>query len=81
MKDTLITARRKKIEIITLIACFIIACIVNIYSIIKFNTPWSEVFTSLGYILLFSVALYVAWSIIRLAYYLIKNLFIKKKRR
>lgn len=81
MKDTIITGKRKKIEIITLVLCFIIACIVNIYAIIKFNTSWSEVFTSLGYVLVFSVALYIAWSIIRLAYYLIRNLITKKKRQ
>ncbi|MDR3062337.1 MAG: hypothetical protein LBU57_09545 [Dysgonamonadaceae bacterium] len=80
MKDTIITVKRKKIEVITLVACFIIACIVNIYAIAKFNTSWSEIFTSLGYVLIFSVALYIAWSIIRLAYYLIKNTFTKKKR-
>ncbi len=81
MKDTLITGQRKTIEILTLIVCFIIACIVNIYAIVKFNTPWSELFTSMGYVLLFTVGLYVAWSIIRFVYYFIKKLFSKKKRR
>ena len=81
MKDTIITGNRKKIEIVTLIACFIIACIVNVYSIIAYNTPWSEIFTSLGYVCLFAVVLYVAWSVIRLVFYYFKKTFSKKKRR
>ncbi|MDR1370305.1 MAG: hypothetical protein LBJ72_09325 [Dysgonamonadaceae bacterium] len=81
MKDTLITGKRKKIELLTLIACFVIACVVNIYAIVRFNTPWSETITSLGYVFVFSVALYVAWSIVRLVYYLIKKSFRNKKRR
>ena len=32
MKDTILTARRKKTELITLFLCFIIANLVNLYS-------------------------------------------------
>lgn len=37
MKDTVLTARRKKIEIITLLVCFVLANLVNLYAIIAYN--------------------------------------------
>ena len=37
MKDTILTARRKKTELITLFLCFIIANLVNLYSIFTYN--------------------------------------------
>ena len=81
MKDTIITGNRKIIEIITFIVCFIIACIINVYAIIQYNTPWSEIFTSIGYVFLFAVALYVAWSVIRLVFYYLRKMFKTKRRR
>ena len=48
MKETVITVRRKKIEIWTLVVCFVIANLVNVYAIQKFDTPWNELFWSLG---------------------------------
>lgn len=46
MKDTILTARRKKTELITLFLCFIIANLVNLYSIFTYNTPLTEMITS-----------------------------------
>lgn len=38
MKNTVITARRKKIELLTLLACFIIGNLANLYAIISYKT-------------------------------------------
>lgn len=81
MKDTLLTARRKKTELITLLLCFILANLVNLYSIITYNTPFSEMITSIFYVLIFSVALYVFWSVLRILFWGVKSLFVRKKRR
>ncbi|MDH6342722.1 hypothetical protein M2480_002505 [Parabacteroides sp. PFB2-12] len=80
MKDTIITAKRKKTEIITFIACFLLANIVNLYAIIHYKTPMKELFTQLGYVLLFTIGLYVGWSILRIVFYYAKRLFTKQKR-
>lgn len=81
MKDTLITSRRKKKELITWLVCFIIANLANLYAIIKYNdASFSELFTSLGYVFAASVVLYVAWTIIRLVFCGIRNL-IRKPRK
>ena len=79
MKNTVITARRKKIELLTLLACFIIGNLANLYAIISYETPFSEMLTSFFYVLAFSGGLYVFWTILRILFYGIRSLFLKKR--
>ena len=79
MKTTVITARRKKIELLTLLACFIIGNLANLYAIISYETPFSEMLTSFFYVLAFSGVLYVFWTILRILFYGIRSLFLKKR--
>lgn len=66
MKDTIITGRRKRIELWTLLTCFALAQGVNLYAILTCQTSWSELLTSLGYVTLFALVLYALWSLLRL---------------
>ena len=59
MKDTIITTRRKRIELWTLLTCFLIGNLANLYAIISYKTPFSEMLTSIFYVLAFSCVLYV----------------------
>ena len=79
MKNTVITARRKKIELLTLLACFIIGNLANLYAIISYETPFSEMLTSFFYVLAFSGVLYVFWTILRILFYGIRSLFLKRR--
>ena len=79
MKNTVITARRKKIELLTLLACFIIGNLANLYAIISYETPFSEMLTSFFYVLAFSGVLYVFWTILRILFYGIRSLLLKKR--
>ena len=79
MKNTVITARRNKIELLTLLACFIIGNLANLYAIISYETPFSEMLTSFFYVLAFSGVLYVFWTILRILFYGIRSLFLKKR--
>lgn len=79
MKNIVITARRKKIELLTLLACFIIGNLANLYAIISYETPFSEMLTSFFYVLAFSGVLYVFWTILRILFYGIRSLFLKKR--
>lgn len=81
MKDTIITARRKKVEFITLLICFIVANLVNLYAIIAYHAHFKELITSIFYIIIFTFVLYVFWSILRILFYGIRGLFLKKKSR
>ncbi len=78
MKDTLITARRKKYEIITFMACFLVANLANIYAIIAYHTPDFELITSILYVFIFAVALYIFWCLMRLLKYGLRILFLRK---
>ena len=80
MKDIVITAKRVKIEIFTFIVCFLIAFSINLYAIIRYNTSFVELFTSIGYILVTAIALYIFWSLVRIVIYCVKALFLKKKK-
>ena len=79
MKNTVLTARRKQIELLTLLACFIIGNLANLYAIISYETPFSEMLTSFFYVLAFSGVLYVFWTILRILFYGIRSLFLKKR--
>ena len=59
MKDITITAKRIRIELKWLLLSLILALILNVYSIIKYNTSWAELITSLHMVALMSLILYV----------------------
>lgn len=73
MKDTVITAKRKRTEIVSVSVCFALAVLINIGSIIYFKTPFYEVFTQIGYTLVITLVLYLFWIIIRLIFSLFKK--------
>ena len=73
MKDTLITARRKKTELLTFLACLGLAVLVNIGSIIYFHTPFYEVFTQIGYTLMIALGFYLIWTAVRLIVWLFRR--------
>ncbi|MDR1809773.1 MAG: hypothetical protein LBR34_05135 [Prevotella sp.] len=80
MKDTVLalTARRKKRELIILALCFVSANIVNFAAIISFDTPWIELFTQIGYVIVITIILYSVILALRL---LSKFMFRKLRRR
>ena len=80
MKDSIITAQRKKKELISLLVCFIIANLVNLYAIITYHTHFSEMITGIFYIIIFTLVIYAFWTVIRIFFHGIKVLFRKKGR-
>ena len=81
MKDIIITRKRQKTELLVLLTCFVIACLANLYAILTYDGKLSELFTSLGYVLVFTAALYVAFSVLRLIVAAIRILIRKKKQK
>lgn len=78
MKDTLITAAVKRRELWILLACFVVANIVNWVAIIKFQTPWYEIFTQIGYVLVTTALLYGLLFVVRIAWRIFSCLLGKK---
>ena len=70
MKDTIVTARRKKIELITLLVCFVVSNLLHLYAIIAYHAPFTE--------MIFTFVLYAFWGILRLLFYGMQALFKKK---
>lgn len=78
LNDSVITGRQKVREIIIFLVCFAAAFIVNIYSIIRFSTPWTEIFTQIGFVCIITGILYVLVWIIRIIALLVSKLVRKK---
>lgn len=81
MKDTLITAHRKKVELLTWLVCFVMANLLNLYAIIAYKTSFLEVLTSFFYVIMFSYVLYVIWSVLRLVIYGVRTFLVFLKNR
>lgn len=79
MKDIVITSKRIKTELFTFLACFVVANLLNVYAIIAYGTKFYELITMLGYVFLFSVALYIVWSFLRVVFCFVKRKIITKK--
>ena len=59
MKDITISAKRIRTELRWLLLGFVLAIVLNIYSIIKFKTSWSELVSSLHILLVMALIIYV----------------------
>jgi hypothetical protein len=73
MKDIIISAKRIKIELYTLSICFFVSFVSNIGAILYYQSPFNETFTSILYVVIFTIFIYAVWSGIRI----IKVLFYK----
>jgi hypothetical protein len=73
MKDTLITAHRKLVELKTAGVCLLLAILLNIGCIIYYHTPFYEVFTQIGYTVVIALGFYVIWTAIRLILWLFRR--------
>ncbi|GET28150.1 hypothetical protein [Prolixibacter sp. SD074] len=66
MSDWIITRQRRRKELIFWGISFIIAFLMNVYSIVRYDTSWSELYSQLHIVLLISFVLYALIGIIRL---------------
>jgi len=71
-------ARRKREGIIFMI-CFAGAYVLNVIGIIKHHSPAWELVTQLHVVLLVALVIYGSVVILRVLYYLVTKLWIKKK--
>lgn len=67
MKDIILKANLLKRELAILAICFIAAFLLNVYSIIKYNTNWIELATCLHIVIILSFLIYVILAVVRLA--------------
>lgn len=75
MKDFTISGKRIKTELIYFLYSLVLAFILNIFSIIKYNTKWSEIYSQLHVVLLLALVIYVLVLVIRIVIVGIKKIF------
>ena len=80
MKDIILTSRRQKRELCYLLAAFVLANVCNLIAIIQYAAPITELFTSIFYVICFTIAVYALSVAIRLAAVGIRALCIRKSK-
>ena len=78
MKDITITASRLRKELIIFLVCFAAAFGLNIYSIAKFETDWSEILGQLHVVVGIASIIYVVVGLIRLIIFGLSRLIQQK---
>jgi hypothetical protein len=80
MKDVLISGRRILREARIFLGCFVLALGVNIFSIIKYQTAWKELLTTLHITLVVAIVIYVLLGVLRFLVCGLARLFQRKAR-
>ena len=78
MKDTIITAKQKKRELIVFLICFAVAFVLNIVGISIYNTSWSELVTGFFTVLLVSLFLYAITAAVRMLIYIFSRIVVRR---
>lgn len=77
MKDITITGRDIKREFFILLGALLFACALNAYSIITYDTEWSELISMLPMTLIVGCVIYLLLAVIRVIIFLCKSIFCK----
>ena len=80
MKDIIITEKRIKKELRVFVFCFLFGVLANVGAILYYKSAWTELFTSLHYVLIATVFIYLVSGFIRVLYYIVKKGVSKNKK-
>lgn len=80
MNDIIISRTQQKRELKVLLLCFAIAFILNIIAIIIYKTSWSELLTSIDYVCIVALFLYVISGFIRFLIFLFKKVIGRRRK-
>ena len=75
MKDIVITGKAVRKELMVLAGCLISAIVDNLVAIIKYDRPWTEIVSMIGYEVMICLVLYLILVLIRLVVFLCKKVF------
>ena len=73
----LITYRRLRTETLWLALSLVVACGLNVYAIIHYHAPWTELLTSVLYVLMATGVVYLVLLLLRLLCWGLRRLIIK----
>ena len=80
MKDIVLTARQQKRELWWLLGAFVVANLCNAWAIVEYHAPASEMFTSIFYVLIFTIVLYAFSAGARLIYHQFRKAITTRKQ-
>ena len=75
-----IPTHRIRTESLSLLICFVIAVLLNVYAIVTYDASFTELWTSILYVLEATFVLYAVWIILRLLAYLFLCLIGRKPK-
>ena len=75
MKDIVITGKAVRKELMVLAGCLISAIVDNLVAIIKYDRPWTEIVSMIGYEVMICLVLFRILVLIRLVVFLCKKVF------
>ena len=64
-------------ELLVLLGCFVVACLVNAGAIIAYDRPWSELYSQIGFVIFITGGIYVLLAVFRLLVWLVAKIFNK----
>ncbi len=74
MKDTKITGSKIKKEVVIFLFCLLASAGLNVYSIFKLETDWSELISQLPMVLFISIIIYILVLTFRLIFIVFERL-------
>lgn len=80
MKELKLTVKRQKTEGLIFGCCFLMAFLMNVLSIVLYDTQWKELYTQLCWVLAISLFLYFLIGAFRLLYRCVRRLVSSKKQ-
>jgi len=77
MKDIIISGKVIGRELAVMSGCLVLAVGINVFAVLFYGRPWTEIFTQIGYVVVVAVVLYCIAAVLRILYFIVKCL-IKK---
>ena len=74
MKDLVITSKALKRELFVLLGCFLASFCLNIYAVLHYSRPASELVSQIGYVLVCTVVIYILLWLLRLIILLVRQI-------
>jgi hypothetical protein len=80
MKDISISGKRIRTELKWLLGCFVASIIFNVYAIIRYQTSWTEFFTTIHVVFILALVFYLLLFFFRGLFTLITRFSTRKRK-
>lgn len=78
MKDIVIKGKFIRRELFVLLACFVVAFIMNVVAVFVYDRPLVEIVSQIGYVVVITACIYALLAVLRGIVALLARVFIRK---